>query len=286
MLSLRFVHRLSLALTLSAALMSVFGAAIAGAGSSLAAIAAQSPWLPAHRVAGAVVAALSLALSLSAAFSETGKWLKQLAHLVFLSVVALAVWAAAAPVSQPSALAHAILAHIVFICMVLLTVATSPSWRRERTLFEDRGSPSLRTLAWIAPPVVLLQAAFGAAYRYEALSFLPHAGWAFAALLLLLMLGAFVLMAPAPVWLRREAIVLLSLLGLQLLLGVGALVVRMTPSEPIAADWLILAVRVAHVTTGTLILGFTVALSAGILRCAVVPSATMASNLAGSGQRG
>jgi len=150
----------------------------------------------------------------------------------------------------------------------------------------------MRSLAWVTPPAVLLQIALGAAYRHNLLSAMPHIAWAFAVILLILMLATFSISALPPgdaeprqhQGLRRGAIALMILVFVQLILGVGAFLARLNLAGGLASEELLSALRATHLGLGALVLGFTVALSAEILRRAA--PAARAPRLAGNGHGG
>ena len=144
---------------------------------------------------------------------------------------------------------------------------------------------------------MLAQIALGAGYRYQAVSAIPHACWAFPTILMILMLATFTLTgatAEEHADLRKGSIALMTLVFVQLVLGVVAFLARMDPPLSFLQGDSMAAVRATHLGTGALVFGFTVALSAQILRCAV-PAASrtrqsttghLTANGNGNGRRG
>ena len=202
----------------------------------------------------------------------SGPWLHRVAVLVAAAAFVFVAAGATAPsLGEGShALAgvgKALLLHLVFAATVLGAVRTSMAWKNEQPQIEDGGWPPLRSLALLTPPLVIVQVALGASYRQELLGLIPHATWAFATAIVVLAEAAFVLTQdnghrPMKLW----AIALLSVTGLQLILGVLAFVGRLAATESGSLDgWAAGAVH-AHVGAGSLVLGFTAALSAWILR--------------------
>lgn len=191
-------------------------------------------------------------------------WLHRLAAACAVAAFA-AVGAGAA---HPWPVALAVGFHLLFGVTVVAAVVTSRAWAAPAAPFPDSGFPSLRLMAWITPPAVLLQIGLGAAYRNQALGLIPHISWAFLTAILALVLALFVLTQEhrhAP--LRRWAVLLASATGVQVLLGALAFVARLQESAgPFTG-----AIH-AHVGTGTLVLGFSAAMSAWILRDAVAAS--------------
>jgi hypothetical protein len=152
--------------------------------------------------------------------------------------------------------------HVLFAGTALLLLATSKAWRGTRTAVADSGFPSLRSLAWVAPVAVLAQVALGAAYRHKVIGAIPHVVWAFGAAIIVMMAGAFAL-GPAAGQVRKISIAMISAAGLQVVLGVAALLARMSETAP---GPLMKAATLLHLGTGSMVLGLTAAWSAWILR--------------------
>lgn len=286
------LHRLSVALAACTLALLIAGAFIAGAGSPLGVAAAHSPWLRLHSFAAGLVCGLGLVTVIVLLRSDAHKWLKAtgLASLAALGGTALLGLAQRSPAIG---VAHAVLSHALFALVVLLSLGASPGWNRKAAPLEDRGWPSLRSLAWLTPVAVLIQIALGAGYRYQAMSAIPHASWAFPAMLMILLLAAFAMTAANPeehAELRKGSIALMTLVCVQLILGVVAFLARMDPPISFLPDDSLAALRATHLGTGALVFGFTVALAAQILRCAVpaVESspAKNSEQWAGNGRRG
>lgn len=153
-------------------------------------------------------------------------------------------------------------AHMLFAGLVLAAWRAAPAPAVET--IPDAGWPSLRALAVAAPAVVVLQVALGAAYRHKLLGAIPHVVWAFVAAIVVMVAAVSVLthqrVLPA---MKRTCVWLLSLIGVQVILGVGALVARMMGGETTLT---IRAAFMAHAGTGALVFALTVILSAQILR--------------------
>lgn len=129
------------------------------------------------------------------------------------------------------------------------------------TEFSDYGNPSLQALARIAPILVIVQLWMGTALHYGSLGPLPHVLGA-------MLVGAYLLyfatgvLEPAPAGhpTRIAALSVLFVIGLQVLFGVGAYVVRFAQSGPNLLPQTQLFSRL-HVVTGTLLLGLTAVLA-------------------------
>jgi len=203
----------------------------------------------------------------------SGLWLHRMLLVLaaaFLAVVALGLPTVGSLGAPALEAALAWLAHGLFALLSLAALVTSAGWKSNAATIPDAGWPSLRSLSWVTPAVVMIQIALGAGYRYQMLGVIPHAVWAFVAAILIMMLSAFVLtheQALRPM--KRISIALLTLTGIQVILGVAALVARVSGAS--ADSWVLTATHL-HATIGALILGGTVISSATILRH-VVPAA-------------
>jgi heme A synthase len=164
---------------------------------------------------------------------------------------ALALVALDAGIGFPGfALLHAVLAQLIFA----VTVAGA---------HQNRSCPpeasSIRRFALAVPPLVLLQTGLGGAYRHKAIGVLPHMAGAMVVVLLTMLVCVVILQRfPLPGPLRSSAIALISVILIQISLGIAAFLMRLLDADqsPVFA-W----VAVAHVTTGALTLGASVILA-------------------------
>jgi len=288
------LYRLAAALALCTLILLIVGS-LAGVASPDS--ASRANWLRVHRHLGEAVGFLALVTVAWLLLSDSEKWLKSVG-LWALMLIGAQAWLGILTVRTPAVgVAHAIVSHVCFALLTLVALGASPAWNRAAAPIEDRGWPSLRSLAWITPPAVLLQIAFGAAYRHDLISVIPHIAGSFVVVLLILMLATFSISAlpPEPAGqrqhqgLRGGAIALMILVCVQLILGVIAFLARMNLTAGLAPGDAAAALRSLHLGTGALVLGFTVALAAEILRRAVpaaAPATAGAPRLAGNGQGG
>lgn len=162
-------------------------------------------------------------------------------------------------------MAGAVALYLQFGALSLVWLVTAPFWRRQHPRFRDGGWPSLRAMAWLAPLATLAQISLGALYRYRLAGVIPHVTWAFAAAILLLMFGSFVLSQQgAGAALRRVAALLVTVTGVQVVLGVMALLDRVAH---VGGAWIQWAAK-AHLAAGAVVLALAVILAAFVLRCA------------------
>jgi heme a synthase len=208
-----------------------------------------------HRLLGAVVGLLTLALAVS--LWGGGTFLRGLGLLAVAAVCAQGLLGGLRVVllKETLAIIHGCLAQAFFALIVTLAFLTS-RWAR----LTGRGiDPVSRTLALAATVVVYLQIVLGA--------LLTHAGW-----IELHLAGAVVVFALLPmvaVRFRRsgDAVaaplsrMLLVLLGAQLLLGVGSYLSRFSSIWIPGAQVTVLVLPVTHRMVGALILAATVLLA-------------------------
>jgi cytochrome c oxidase assembly protein subunit 15 len=174
---------------------------------------------------------------------------------------------------------HGVFAQLVFASLSLLAVMTTPRWR----MTDQTGLPAstkryVSMVMWLVP-LIVLQLILGAAFRHTSTAETPlnifgHIHYTFAAVVAIVagtvgivawgMMGRYVpMIGAAGKW-------LLIALGLQLLLGIAALVAVMTNSvNPTRFDVII---TTTHQANGALMLVIAVVLAAWVRRAAQWPS--------------
>ncbi|MEK7362807.1 MAG: COX15/CtaA family protein [candidate division NC10 bacterium] len=216
-----------------------------------------------HRLLGAAVGLVTIALAAALWLSEPRGWLRWLGVAALLAVILQGVLGGLRVllVEDGIAIVHGALAQAFFGLAVCLALFTSPSWGAAAVPSSD--AAPLRRLALLTTGVVYLQIVFGA--------FLTH----FGARLDGHLLGAAALAVLVPALaLRirrahgdRKALVLparflLALLVVQLFLGLGAYAGRFT--DLVLPPYFGLAFPVIHRFTGGLLLAASLVLT---LRC-------------------
>jgi cytochrome c oxidase assembly protein subunit 15 len=209
-----------------------------------------------HRLLGVLVGLLTLALA--AALWRAGGRLRALGLVAATTVVAQGVLGGLRVVLLEPTLAilHGCLAPAFFALVAVAALVTSPRWQEPATA--EALAPSTRSVTLAVAALVYVQIVFGA--------LLTHAGF-----LQPHLIGALAVFALAPIAAARlrgsedavaapVARALLALLGAQLLLGVGSLLVRVLPGA--LPDGLGLILTVAHRLAGALTLGAAVVLAA------------------------
>lgn len=187
--------------------------------------------------------------------------------LAVMTLAAIGFSGAAGLVESPEwKIVHAAVSQLSFGLAVAAAAMTSAEWEA-RQVVADGGFPTLRSLAWMTPTTVVVQVGLGAAYRHEVTGLIPHVAWAFVAALFVIMTAAFTLtQCGGNRALKRWALALIWVTSVQLVLGVTALVGRMTAVDGAAPTvWMVVSTT-THVLTGAIVLALTMGLGAQTLR--------------------
>ncbi len=147
---------------------------------------------------------------------------------------------------------HAALAALFFGCVMAVVFLTSPDWNSTPETVDDRGMRFLRPLAISAPPLVLLQIVLGALYRHKVTSVMWHmAGAMVVSLVTLIACMVVIQQFPEHRPLKGSAIHLMSIVLLQVALGVTAFTMQLLETENTLA---LAVVSASHVVVGNLTL--------------------------------
>lgn len=222
-----------------------------------------------HRMVATTVGILTVILAVWLARREPRRWVRRLGYLAVATVVAQGVLGGLTVIFLlPTAVsvAHACLAQTFLCLMVTIAVVTSPRWDPQPAAAR---TPAAR-LALLAAAAVFLQLVVGAVMRHSkaglaipdfplslgrlvprldsfpvAIAF-AHRAWALVVTILVLTAAA----AAYRVGLRRSALFLGLLVPVQIALGALTVLSRKN-----------VAITTAHVATGALLLGTSIALS-------------------------
>ncbi len=236
-------------------------------------------WEHGHRIVATAVGLLTIALAIYLQVRERRSWVKRLGWIALGGVIAQGLLGGlTVKMNLPLVVsaAHATLAQLFFLITVSLAVFTSRSWvTPDSSVTEDGEGVSIRALCVVALAVILTQLVLGATLRHSATwdqdlptaLLLAHVG---GAIVVTLVLGATV----ATVWLRhrtekyltRPALVAVTFLFIQLLLGLAAYITRAaSPYDPQPLTPMI-SVTVAHVACGALVFATTIVLTLRVFR--------------------
>src|SRR6266849_4709306 len=130
-----------------------------------------------HRVIAAIVGLLTIGLAVLLWRKDQRKWVRNLGFAAIGAVVAQGVLGGLTVLlylHYGMPVAHACLAQIFFGAVVSLAVFTSRWWTSELPQIEDRGSPSIHTIATLNAAVIFLQVVLGAGFRHQDIPVWPH----------------------------------------------------------------------------------------------------------------
>lgn len=225
-----------------------------------------------HRMVAGTLLTLTLAIACWTLLVESRKWLRWLAIAAFCTVILQAILGGLTVLLlQPPwvSTAHATVAQTFFCLAVCIALFTGQKWIEEPPRVEfDTRRPSLFMLTLLSIFVLYVQLILGGMFRHHGMSWWPH--------VLNAVIVSFVLAWTAiraiSVYsnieaVRRTAILLISLLFVQLCLGFTAFFTRVAWGQgAVQPELPMVASTVAHVAVGALLLATTVVLSIQVWR--------------------
>ena len=230
-------------------------------------------WEHGHRLVATTVGLLTITLVVYLFRSENRRWVRRLGLLALGTVIAQGLLGGlTVKLMLPLAVsaAHATLAQLFFCATVSLAVFTSRSWVARSPTFAEKGTLPVRYVCVAAVFTIFLQLILGATLRHSATWDKPlprelvfaHVG---GALVVAVILGSAALMIwrrhAGEKFLTRPIAVVLSLLTVQLLLGLAAYLTRLaSPNDPQPLNPMV-GITVAHVACGALVFAATIVLT-------------------------
>ena len=243
-------------------------------------------WEHGHRMVATTVGMLTIVLMIYILRKENRDWVRKLGVFALLAVIAQGLLGGlTVKLMLPLAVstAHATLAQLFFCTTVSLAVFTSRSWIEARPLEEEKGSLPQRYLCTAALAAIFIQLVIGATLRHSATwdqhlpteLILTHI---FGALVVTYTLGRASITTlrryKDETFLTRPAAVALTLLVVQLFLGVAAYMTRLaSPTDPQPRNPMV-AITVAHVACGALVFVSTIVLTLRTYRVLPVESSS------------
>ena len=217
-----------------------------------------------HRMIGASVGLLTIILALWLWRAERRSWLRRLGFIGVAVVVLQGVLGGITVLyllPWPVSVGHASLAQLFFCLMVSLALFTSKGWQEEKPPLTEVGVPSLPHLAIATALAVFVQLVLGATVRHQVLGIAPHLLGAALVVVLVAWTVRRVLLHRKQTALRQPAKALAILTALQLALGTGSYLARLATSGAPQPQSLTVALTVAHVAAGALLLATSVVLA-------------------------
>jgi heme a synthase len=210
-----------------------------------------------HRVIAAVLGLFIIVLSIMLWRKEERPWVKWLGVAAVAGVIIQGLLGGLTVLKLLHywlPVMHACMAQLMFVTLVTIAVVTSRWWVADQPQFEDKATPTIHTIVVLNAAAIFLQIALGAAFRHNYAPVTPHVAWA---------LGVLWIAS----WTARELrkrfagsheisrvrALLHGIVGLQVLLGIGALWTRLRSAgdpQPMPA---MVATTVVHTVFGAIL---------------------------------
>ncbi len=217
-----------------------------------------------HRMIGASVGLLTIILALWLWRAERRSWLRCLGFIGVAVVVLQGVLGGITVLyllPWPVSVGHASLAQLFFCLMVSLALFTSKGWQEETPPLTEVGVPSLPRLSIATALAVFVQLVLGATVRHQVLGIVPHLLGAALVVVVVAWTVRRVLLHHNQKALRQPVKALAILTALQLALGMGSYLARLATADAPQPQPLMVALTVAHVAAGALLLATSVVLA-------------------------
>lgn len=235
-------------------------------------------WEHGHRIIAQVIGLLTIVLAVWTSKVDRRPWMRKLGWAALATVIAQGVLGGITVLRflPPSvSAAHATLGQTFFCMVVALWLFTGRTWVQDPRMQLPTKRPSLPWLATASAVCVYAQLILGAAFRHHGIKLLPHIISAAVVTFVLLWTVVRVLSEYALVeQLRRPALMLLTLLMVQLALGFGAWLTRVEWGRDAPQPGMTMVyITVSHVAVGALLLATAVVLAIQAWRHVAIPTA-------------
>lgn len=215
-----------------------------------------------HRLMGSLVGLLTLGLFITVLVKDSRTWLRWLGFLALIGVIVQGVLGGlrVTQLSLVLAIVHACLAQAFFALLCGIAWWTSPGGKgtardyghSDASVVGEGGK--LRRLSLITTCLIYIQLIFGAILRHTGNRLDAHLLFAFLVALHIFLLARRMWQTTAETPFKSEPTVLVGLLAVQLMLGTGAFIVKLTVIGETMATWLAVAITTGHVAVGALML--------------------------------
>jgi heme A synthase len=218
-----------------------------------------------HRALAIALTLLTLGIAIWISLGATPRWLRVLAWTGVATLILEAElgWHVP-PLPASVGVWHALASHVFLSIAVAIAVGTSVGWNRAPEIVDGSARPLLRPLAVATPPVVFLQIALGAAYRHDMTSIMPHMAVAMGVVFFALIGSSVILQKfPRPESLRSAAAMLISIVILQVCLGIAAFL--MLVLNAVGASYFVIT-TVGHLLAGSATLSASIVMAMQVCR--------------------
>jgi heme a synthase len=217
-----------------------------------------------HRLAGALVGLLMIALAVWTGLKDPRRWMRILGFAMLALVIVQGVMGGLRVVwvSLDLAVVHACLAQIFFSGLVAMTLFTSRSWLQGRNVLPDSpASTTTSRVATVTAVALFLQILIGALLRHPGeglnalLAGLHIAGAAVVTTLIFVTFAFAFRLTAHNVLLRRAAAILGVMVAFQFILGLLAYFVTLDGAGMLQPSNLQVVINTSHVIVGALLMG-------------------------------
>jgi heme a synthase len=210
-----------------------------------------------HRVIAGVLGVLTLVLAIWIWVKEERRWLRWFAVIAVGGIVAQAILGGQVVIQLLRywlPVIHACFAQIMFGALLSIAVFTSKWWIADRPQLDNRGSPSIHSLAVLNAAVIFFQVFLGAGFRHKEIPIWPHAAGSLAVLATVVWTAVVLRKRfESSRELTKMRILLHSVFGLQFLLGIGAYWSRLATADAPQPMRVMIALTVTHTVVGAVL---------------------------------
>jgi cytochrome c oxidase assembly protein subunit 15 len=214
----------------------------------------------AHRLYGSLVGLTTIVLAV-VLWSDERPWIRKLVVLLVVMVIVQGVLGGTRVIATnlATAIVHGVFGQVFLVAVALTWAVTARSWRDARAAPAESASTD-HTMTGLLVFVILLQLVSGALYRHLYTEEVPMPWPAHLHLTLAALVACLGFVVGLRAWakhpdqpmLRRFGAAMLGLLGLQLLLGISALIAVLARRDgPYVAE---VAITTAHQANGAIVL--------------------------------
>jgi cytochrome c oxidase assembly protein subunit 15 len=210
-----------------------------------------------HRVIAGILGVWTLILAVLIWIKEERRWLRWFAVIAVGGIVAQAILGGQVVIQLLHywlPVIHACFAQIMFGALLSIAVFTSKWWTADRPQLDNRGSPSIHSLALLNAGVIFLQVFLGAGFRHKEIPIWPHAAGSLAVLATVVWTAVVLRKRfESSPELTKMRILLHSVFGLQFLLGIGAYWSRLATADAPQPMRAMIVLTVTHTVVGAVL---------------------------------
>jgi len=210
-----------------------------------------------HRVIAAILGLFIITLAFLLYRYDERPWLKKLGYAAVAGVIFQGVLGGLTVLHLLHywlPVMHACTAEIMFAILVSIAFFTSRWYVQDLPQYADGSSPTVHAVTTFNALVIFAQVLFGAGFRHHYMSYSPHVIWSVVVLASVIWTAAILRRRfPNVPSISRARILLHSLVGLQVLLGLGSLWSRLTTADDPQPMPVMIAFTVIHTVIGAIL---------------------------------